>query len=136
MFGHVKKVHIHKAKDNANVWVQASSGMYLLPASTVSLDYIPTFVEFCKSHDREESSYLQLLTKTSDMKVRQGSDGGKAKDEGGELKLADEEGPRDQEEARMTRDLIDRDRVGGAGIGGVNSGFETADSWDENTPLL
>ncbi len=61
MFGHVKKIYSRSDKKSGNVWVQASSGMYLLPMSTVAPDYVPNVVELYKTLGIAKRSYMQLL---------------------------------------------------------------------------
>ena len=46
MFGHVKKVYIDKSGESGDIWLQASSGMYLLPFENVSPDYKDELTKF------------------------------------------------------------------------------------------
>ena len=46
MFGHVKKVYVDKTGVSSDIWLQASSGMYLLPLENVSPDYKDQLIKF------------------------------------------------------------------------------------------
>ena len=50
MFGHIKKVHIDKTGESSDIWLQASSGMYLLPFENVSPDYKNQLIKFLKEN--------------------------------------------------------------------------------------
>lgn len=39
MFGHIKKIFTSKDSTNTDVWLVASSGMYLLKQENVALEY-------------------------------------------------------------------------------------------------
>ena len=46
MFGHIKKVYVDKGGESGDIWLQASSGMYLLPFENVSPDYKDQLIKF------------------------------------------------------------------------------------------
>ena len=46
MFGHIKKVYIDSTGESGDIWLQASSGMYLLPFANVASDYKDELVNF------------------------------------------------------------------------------------------
>lgn len=46
MFGHIKKVYVDKTGESSDIWLQASSGMYLLPFENVSPDYKDQLIKF------------------------------------------------------------------------------------------
>ena len=46
MFGHIKKVYVDSSGESGDVWLQASSGMYLLPFANVAPDYKDELVNF------------------------------------------------------------------------------------------
>ena len=48
MFGHIKKVYVDKDEDSGDIWLQASSGMYLLSFANVAPDYQDELVKFVK----------------------------------------------------------------------------------------
>ena len=50
MFGHIKKVYIDKTGESSDIWLQASSGMYLLPFENVSPDYKNQLIKFLKEN--------------------------------------------------------------------------------------
>ena len=55
MFGHVKKVYVDKTGECSDIWLQASSGMYLLPFENVSPDYKDQLIKFLN----ENNIYLE-----------------------------------------------------------------------------
>ncbi len=76
MFAHVKSVYTHKDDKNGNIWVKASSGMYLLPIATVSIEYVPDLIRLFKALRLTKSKiYQQLLergqksTSTNDLEA-------------------------------------------------------------------
>ena len=50
MFGHIKKVYVDSRGEVGDIWLQASSGMYLLPFENVAPDYQDELVKFLKAN--------------------------------------------------------------------------------------
>ena len=146
MFGHVKKIFSHSDKENGNVWVQASSGMYLLPMSTVASDYVTNMVELYKILCIAESAYKQLLEKKVDVIEEQDS-GSKVDDK---LKLNDDlEGLGETETHSPTHTslepslnttehskLAEEDAVDKDSVDKDAAATETDSEGDETMPLL
>ena len=50
MFGHIKKVYVDRSSESGDIWLQASSGMYLLPFENVSPDYKNELIKFMNAN--------------------------------------------------------------------------------------
>ena len=51
MYGHIKKVYIDGSGQSSDIWVQASSGMYLLSIENVSTDYKAEVIKFFNANN-------------------------------------------------------------------------------------
>ena len=60
MFGHIKKVYVDKNSESGDIWLQASSGMYLLPFENVSSDYKNELIKFLNANSINPEGQLQL----------------------------------------------------------------------------
>ena len=54
-FGHIKKVFVDKETHESNVWLVASSGVYMLPYNNVAPEYRQVHINFL---DRVHSNVL------------------------------------------------------------------------------
>jgi len=63
MFGHIKNIYLRKKKDSVNIWLRASTAMYLLPGLTVANDYLPKLIEFFREQGMREKHYKNLLAR-------------------------------------------------------------------------
>lgn len=61
MFGHIKKVYVDKTGESGDIWLQASSGMYLLPFENVSPEYKEQLIKFLN----ENSVYPERQVQSS-----------------------------------------------------------------------
>lgn len=58
MFGHIKKVYIDRSGESGDIWLQASSGMYLLPFANVAPDYRDELVNFLETNNIDTERLL------------------------------------------------------------------------------
>ena len=58
MFGHIKKVYVDSSGESGDVWLQASSGMYLLPSTNVAPDYKDELVNFLTANGIKSDKLL------------------------------------------------------------------------------
>ena len=61
MFGHIKKVYIDGSGQSSDIWLQASSGMYLLAFDDVSPDYKDVLIKFLNANNIHPESQLQHI---------------------------------------------------------------------------
>lgn len=58
MFGHIKKVYVDSSGESDDVWLQASSGMYLLPFANVAPNYKDELVNFLMANGVKSENFL------------------------------------------------------------------------------
>ena len=64
MFGHIKKVYIDKSGESGDIWLQASSGMYLLPFENVSRDYKDKLIKFLNENGINPKGQVEPIINT------------------------------------------------------------------------
>lgn len=62
MFGHIKKVYVDSSGDSGDVWLEASSGMYLLPFSNVATQYKDDLISFLQANNIKTEHLLLPTT--------------------------------------------------------------------------
>ena len=65
MFGHIKKVYVDSSGESGDVWLQASSGMYLLPFENVAPDYKDELVNFLMTNGVKSASQHRRTQRAS-----------------------------------------------------------------------
>ena len=69
MFGHVKKVYVDKTGECSDTWLQASSGMYLLPFENVSPDYKDQLIKFLNENNIYSERPMQPSCSTHEKEI-------------------------------------------------------------------